>query len=96
MPDEPNPGRFEGKIDTVVFLMFIGIFLALGLLILVERWFPQDGQIFQVVAGAVGLFGVIMPPRVDQNKKAPPFSPATGSASPVPPNNPAAPQDPQP
>ena len=88
MPEEPQqqqpkPSRwiFEGKIDAVVALMFLGLFLALGLLVIVERMFPSDGQVFQVVAGVATTFGGIMAARVDPTKRSQPPTNGNGNGS---------------
>lgn len=54
------------RVDFVLILLFAGMFLFTILLLIVEKIFPMDGQIFQIMAGLVtafsgAFFGRILP-----------------------------------
>jgi uncharacterized membrane protein YjjP (DUF1212 family) len=46
----------ESRIDWVTVLRFVGVMLTLFALFVAEKFFPNDGQMFQVVAGLVTAF----------------------------------------
>lgn len=49
------PIRHE-KLEPIIWLLFVGIFLLLGILIGVEVAWKDDGQMFQVIAGLLSAF----------------------------------------
>lgn len=49
------PTRHE-KLEPIIWLLFAGIFLLLGILIGVEVAWKDDGQMFQVIAGLLSAF----------------------------------------
>lgn len=60
--------KFEGKIEAVVGLLFVGVMIGLVFLFVAERWFPNDGQIFQVVSGVVTTFLGALAAKIDPRK----------------------------
>ena len=59
----------ETKLEPVVLLLFIGMVIFAGLLFVSEKFFPMDGQIFQVIAGLLtgfsGAFFMRVKPKGD-------------------------------
>jgi cytochrome c biogenesis protein CcdA len=47
-----NPNRIE----PVVLLLFVGMLVFTGILLFVEKFYPNDGQMFQVIAGLLTAF----------------------------------------
>lgn len=69
MPDDPKPPDIEVTktttvssgtqshcIDRILYLLFAGMLVFAVMLVLVEKFFASDGQIFQVVAGLLTGF----------------------------------------
>lgn len=71
LPDNPNEGRTMGYIplpppglvskntetlDPVLKLLFAGLFGAVAVALLCNWWWPNDGQVFMLIAGIVGGF----------------------------------------
>ena len=46
----------SGKLEPIVTLLFVGLFISVGLLFVCEHFYANDGQMFQVIAGIVGNF----------------------------------------
>lgn len=63
--------KFEGKIEAVVGLLFVGVMLTLLLLFAAEKLFPNDGQIFQVVSGVITTFLGALAAKIDPRKGPP-------------------------
>lgn len=62
----------QHKIDPVLYLLFAGMVLFAGILIAVEHFFMQDGQMFQVMAGLLTGFSGAFFGRITPTKNAPP------------------------
>lgn len=51
----------SGKIEPIIFLLAMMIVMFTCLLVVVEKWFNSDGQLFQVVSGMLtGLMGAFL------------------------------------
>lgn len=46
----------QGKLEPVIALLFVGMIFFTAMLFAAEKWFPNDGQMFQVVAGLLTGF----------------------------------------
>jgi len=82
---EESPNLFQRMTpEPVVLLLFLGLFLSVAFLFLSEKWFPMDGQMFQVMAGLVGFFtgalGLrINPKKSEPSSEAPPAATSTST-----------------
>ena len=68
MPENPNAGKTMGDVpvgliprnaeslDPVLILLFVGMLIFVCLLFVVQTWWPNDGQLFQVIAGVLTAF----------------------------------------
>jgi hypothetical protein len=60
------------KVEPVVLLLFLGMVIFAGLLFVSEKFFPSDGQFFQVIAGLLtgfsGAFFMRVKPRESADK----------------------------
>jgi len=61
------------NLDPVLWLLLAAYVLTLGVLVVVNKLFPQDGQIFQVIAGlatgwAAGFLLRVKPQTAEQEK----------------------------
>jgi len=72
--------RTEGKIEAVVLLLFMGVMVSLGFVFLAEKFFPNDGQLFQVVSGVISVFLGALAARIDPRKAT---TAATGVSDPA-------------
>lgn len=48
--------KFEGKLEPIVLLLFVGMIFFTGMLFACEHFFQNDGQMFQVVASLLTGF----------------------------------------
>lgn len=57
----------DDKLEPVVLLLLIGIIFFTGMILVCEKWYPMDGQLFQVMAsllsGFSGAFFMRIKPR---------------------------------
>ena len=65
------------RIDPVLLLLFLGMLVFTGLLLLISKWSPNDGQTFQVISGLLtafsGAFFLRIKPKTED--KTPPEPP---------------------
>jgi hypothetical protein len=65
--------RQANKVEPVVVLLFLGMVFFTFMLFASEKWFPSDGQMFQVVAGLLsgfsGAFFMRIKPRSEPDKE---------------------------
>lgn len=48
----------EWHVEPVLLLLFFGLFLSIAILVAVQTFWPNDGQVFQVISGvATGFAG---------------------------------------
>jgi hypothetical protein len=52
----PSEAKAERKVEPVVLLLFVGMVVFTVALFACETYFPNDGQMFQVVAGLLTGF----------------------------------------
>lgn len=45
------------SMEPVLILLFVGILFFTGMLFVADKWYPNDGQLFQVVSGLLTAFG---------------------------------------
>lgn len=57
--------------DPVLLLLFIGVMVFTGVIIGAERFFPNDGQLFQVLSGLVTGFAGAFFARITPQGKPP-------------------------
>lgn len=66
------PNMLQNKIDRTLFLLFFGMVFFVFVLIFVEYFFKDDGQMFQVISGLVtgfaGAFFGRMKPQGEADK----------------------------
>ncbi len=46
----------ENRVEAIVYLLFAGMVFFTAMLFVCEHFFPNDGQIFQVIAGILSGF----------------------------------------
>lgn len=61
----------ENKLEPVVRLLFIGMVIFAALLFVSEKFFPMDGQMFQVIAGLLTGFSGAFFMRVKPKNESP-------------------------
>lgn len=69
MKEETRPDK--DKVEPVIILLFIGMIFFTGMLFCAEKWFPADGQMFQVVAGLLTGFSGAFFMRVKPKQETP-------------------------
>lgn len=77
----PNPKPHRDPIESVVWLLFAGVFIAVGLAIGIAIWAPSDGQTFQLLSGVVSGFlgALLMRVKQSDNNRTPAAPPAPGA-----------------
>lgn len=92
-PPNPNPTVLNGKalpaqgapkaepIERLMYLLFAGILIMLGILIWIEYRFPNDGNLFQVIAGLLTAFSGAFFGRMPSSHKTATTSTAGGTAT---------------
>lgn len=61
------------KLEPIVLLLFAAMIFFTGALFAAEKWYPNDGQIFQVVSGLLtGISGAFLMRVKPQSAKADP------------------------
>ena len=79
--------KSESRLEPVVVLLFIGMLVFTGILLYVQKFFPNDGQTFQVIAGLLsafsGAFFMRVKPRGTNGDATPPAT--NGAPPPEPP-----------
>lgn len=56
-PPAPADHKCSCRIEPILYLLFAGMIIFTGLLILVNWLWPQDGQMFQAIFGLSSGFG---------------------------------------
>lgn len=65
------------KVDPVLWLLFLGMLVFTAILLYVEKFYPNDGQIFQVISGLVTGFAGAFFARMKPDTSKPPEPPGT-------------------
>lgn len=78
-PDKPD----KDKVEPVIVLLFCGMVFFTGMLFAAEKWFQNDGQMFQVVAGLLTGFSGAFFMRVKPKNEPPTQSITQGDESTV-------------
>lgn len=83
----PTPGQKTGPdpIEPIIWLLALMVVFFAVLVVLVAKWSPSDGQVFQVISGAlatiIGIFANrIMPAKRDPTTSVPPGTTITSHA----------------
>jgi hypothetical protein len=58
------------KVEPIILLLFIGLFLTLIALFVVQAFWPNDGEVFTAVAGVLGGFSGAFFGRINPQKAA--------------------------
>ena len=78
MADDPSSTTASinpttGKVDRITAMLWLSVMIFAGVLVVVDKLFPNEGQVFQVIAGlATGFMGALL------NRITPPH-PASGT-----------------
>jgi hypothetical protein len=62
------------SIDPIVRLLFVGTFMSIAVMVLVDKVLHEDAQVFQVIAGLVSGLSSAMLLRIKDQKKEDPNS----------------------